>query len=174
MQRLLLRFGLGLVRGVPFLPEELRGPQERPRHLLPPDDVRPLVDEHGQIAPGLDPLRVQRADDHLGRRTHDERLGELFVAALRDPGHLRREPLDVLLLLHQQAGRNEQREVGVDVAGRLEAPVERLLNQLPDRVAVRANRHAALDRGVVGQLRTPHHVQYQRAKSCDCGVISVT
>jgi len=35
LQRLRLRFGLGLVRGVPFLPEELRGPQERPRHLLP-------------------------------------------------------------------------------------------------------------------------------------------
>ena len=55
----------------------------------------------------------------FGRRADDERLFELFVAALGDPGHLRREALDVLLLLHQQAGGDEQREVGVDVAGAL-------------------------------------------------------
>ena len=40
---------------------------------------------------------------------------------LRDPRDLRREALDVLRLLHQQALGDEQREVRVDVAGRLEA-----------------------------------------------------
>ena len=159
LQRLLLRLGLGLVRRVAFLPEELRRPQERPRDLLPAHHVGPLVDEHGQIAPRLDPLRVHRADDHFRRRTDDERLGELLVASLGDPGDLRREPFDVLLLLHQEARRNEQRKVGVDVAGRLEPLVERLLDQLPDRIAVRTDRHAALDRRVIGELRAPDDVE---------------
>src|SRR4029450_8887298 len=74
------------------------------------------------------------------------------------------EAFDVLLLLHQQAGRNEEGEIGVDVPGRLEAPVEPLLNQFPDRVAVRANGHAAFDRRVVGELRTPHHIQVPLGK----------
>ena len=96
--------------------------------------------------------------------THDQRLGELLVAAAGDPRHLRREPLDVFLLLHQEACRNEEREVGVDVAGRLEATVQPLLDQLPDRVAVRPDRHAALDLGVVGELRPPHDIEIPAGK----------
>ena len=53
----------------------------------------------------------------------------------------------------------KQREVGVDVPGRLEPVVERALHLLPDRVAVRADDHAALDRRVVGELGAPDHVQ---------------
>ena len=37
--------------------------------------------------------------------------------------------------------------------------IERLLNQLPDRVAVRPDDHAALDRRVVGELRAPDDVE---------------
>jgi hypothetical protein len=64
----------------------------------------------GQIAPRLDPLGVERADDHFRGRPDRERFGELFVAALGDPRDLRREALDVLLFLVQQAGRDEQRK----------------------------------------------------------------
>ena len=92
-------------------------------------------------------------------RPDDELLLELLVAAVRDPGDLRREPLDVLGLAHQQALGNEQRKVRVDVAGRLEPAVERLLDQLPDGVAVRPDHHAALDGRVVGQLRAPDDVE---------------
>ncbi len=46
----------GLVEGVPLLPEELGGAEEEPGPLLPADDVRPLVDEDGQVAPGVDPV----------------------------------------------------------------------------------------------------------------------
>ena len=49
-----------------------------------------------------------------------------------------------------------------------------LLDQLPDGVAVRADDHAALDRRVVGQLRRRTTSRYQREKSSDWGVISVT
>ena len=38
-------FFLGLVSRVPFLPEELRRPQEQSRAHLPAHHVRPLVDE---------------------------------------------------------------------------------------------------------------------------------
>ena len=89
--------------------------------LLPADDVAPLVDQHRQVAPGLDPLGVHRPDDRLGGRADREPLGQLLVAALGDPGHLGREAGDVLGLLAQEALRDEQREVGVLVAGRLEA-----------------------------------------------------
>ena len=74
----------------------------------------------------------------VGRTT--SALLELLVAAARDPRHLRRKALDVLRLLHQQALGDEEREVRVDVPGRLEAPVEPLLDQLPDGVAVRPDR----------------------------------
>ena len=110
LERLFLRLVGGLVRGVPFLPEELRRAQERPRHLFPAHDVGPLVDEHGQIAPGLNPLLIHHAEDRLRRRTDDQLLLELLGAALGDPGHLRREAFDVLGLAHQQASGNEERE----------------------------------------------------------------
>ena len=77
----------------------------------------------------------------------------------RDPGDLRRESLDMLFFLHQETSGNEEREVRVDVAGRLEASVECLLDQFPDGVAVGPDRHAALDLGVVGQLRPPNDVE---------------
>jgi len=79
-------------------------------------------------------------------------LGEVFVTASRDPCHLRREPCDVVLLLQQQAFGDQQREVGVDVPGRLDADVELALQMLPHRIAVRPDDHEALDRGVVGEF----------------------
>ena len=64
-QRLLVRLLRGLVRGVAFLPEELRGAQEQARAHLPAHDVAPLVDEQRQIAIALHPLRVHVPDDRL-------------------------------------------------------------------------------------------------------------
>ena len=74
----------------------------------------------------------------FGGRADREALLELLVAAAGDPRDLRREALDVLRLAHQQAFRDEEREVRVDVPGLLEPAVEPLLDGLPDRVAVRA------------------------------------
>ncbi len=159
LERLLLRLGLGLVRGMAFLPEELGRPEERARHLLPPHDVRPLVDEHRQVTPRLDPLLVHHAEDRLGGGPHDEPLVELLGAALGHPRHLRREALDVLGFAEQQALGNQQREVRVHVAARLDAAIQLLLNQLPDGVAVRPDDHEALDRRIVGQFRLPDDVQ---------------
>jgi hypothetical protein len=158
-QRFFVCFSFGFVRGVPLLPEEFGRAQERPRHLLPSDDVRPLVNEHGQIAPGLDPLRVHRADDRFRGRPDDQLLLEIFRASLRHPRHLWRKAFDVLGFAHDQAFGNEQREVRVDVPGLFESAIEVLLYQLPDGVSVRPDHHTALDRRVVRQLGAPDNVQ---------------
>jgi hypothetical protein len=76
--------------------------------------------------------------------------------------------------LRQQTVGDEQREVGVHVTGRLDSRVERLLNQLPDGIAVRPDDHAAFHRRVVGELSTPDDVEIPPEKSCERGVISVT
>ena len=92
---------------------------------------------------------------------------------VRDIRDLRREAFDVLGFLGQQAVGDEQRKVRVDVSGRLDPRVERLLDQLPDRVAVRPDDHAALDRRVVGQLGSPHDVEIPAREilrtGCDFG-----
>ena len=108
--------------------------------------------EHGQVAPGLDPLGVHVPDDGLRGRPDGQPFLELLLAADRHPGHLGREALDVLGLLLQEALGDEQREIGVDVAGGLDPAVQEPLDVLPDGVAVRADDHHPLHRGVVGQL----------------------
>ena len=70
---------------------------------------------------------------------------------VRDDGALLGEALGHLLFLGQERLGNEQREVGVDVAGVLEHAVEGPLHLLPDGVAVRLDDHAAADVGVLGQ-----------------------
>jgi hypothetical protein len=92
---------------------------------------------------------------------------------VRDVCDLRRKSFDVLRLLHEQPLGDEEREVGVHVARRLEAPIEGLLDELPDRIGVRPDHHAALHGRVVGQLRAPDDVQVPlieilRAR-CDLG-----
>jgi hypothetical protein len=162
------RFLLGLLRGfvcrVTLLPQELGGAQEQPCHLLPADHVRPLVDEDRQVAPRLDPFGVHRTDDGFGGGPHHEPLFERFGTTLRHPSHLRSEAFHVLRFFHQQAFGNEQRKVGIDVAGGLEAPVERLLHQLPDGVSVRPDHHAPFHGRIVGQFGAADHVDVPAAE----------
>ena len=115
-QHFLDGFFVRRVRGVSLLPEKFRGPQEHARAQLPADDVRPLVHQHRQVAPALNPLREEMADDGFRRRPDDVRLFELFAA--RDGHHrqLRRETLDVLRFLLQKALRDEQRKIHVLMA----------------------------------------------------------
>ncbi len=72
-----------------------------------------------------------------------------------DDGALLGEALDVLGLLLEEAHRDEQREVGVLVPGRLEHAVQGLLHVLPDAVAPGPDHHAPAHRRVLGQLRGP-------------------
>ena len=59
------RLGLSLMRGVTLLPEELSRPKEQAGPQLPANNIRPLIKQHGQVAPRLDPARVGCADDRL-------------------------------------------------------------------------------------------------------------
>ena len=67
----LARFGFGFVNGVAFLPKELGCAQKNAWPHFPAHDIGPLVDENGQVAIGLHPLRVTRADDCLRSRPND-------------------------------------------------------------------------------------------------------
>ena len=107
-----------------------------------------------QVAVRLDPLRVHHADDHFGGRPDREPLGRAFRRRPGHPGDLGREPLDVLGLAHQQRLRNQQREIGVLVAGRLEARVELGLEPLPQPVPVGTQDEASAHGRLRDQLRS--------------------
>ena len=87
---------------------------------------------------------------------HRPRLLQLLAAAAGDPGHLRGESLDVLGLALQHRFRDEEREVGVLDAGRLDPGVEPVHHPLPQPIAVGPDHLAAAHRAIVGQLRLAH------------------
>ena len=128
------------------------------RRLLPAHDRAPLVVLEGQVAPGLHPLRIHRAEDGLAGGAHGQALLQGLGAALGDPGDLGREALDVIGLLEQQALGDQHGHGHVLVASRLEAGVQLLLDQLPDAVAVGLDRHAAAHGRVVHQVCLQHDV----------------
>jgi hypothetical protein len=99
-----------LVACVSLLPEELRRPEKGPGDLFPADDVGPLVDEDGQVPPGLDPLRVHGVDNGLARRAEGEPDLKGGRTAMRHPVYLVLEPLDMLRLFHEFLFGNQQRE----------------------------------------------------------------
>ena len=118
-----------------------------------------MIQEQGQIAITLDPLREHGVDDRLGRGPDHEWLFELrgridcdrtraFLtgraeARMRDERDFLGEPLNVLGFLGEEAHRDEQGEVGVAVPARAEHVVERALHQLPDAIAMWTDHHAA-------------------------------
>ena len=105
------------MRGVAFLPQEFGGAQEHARAQLPADDVGPLVHQHGQIAPALNPLGEEVADDGFRRGPDDVGLFERLAAGDGDHGQLRREAFHVLGFFLQETLRNQQREVHVLMPG---------------------------------------------------------
>src|SRR5208283_1205080 len=98
-----------------------------------------------QIAPALDPLGEEVADDGLRSWPDNIRLFELLAARNGDHRQLRREAFHVLGLLLHEALRNEQRKIDVLMASGLEAVVKLALQQLPNSVAVGLDDHATLD-----------------------------
>ena len=117
----------------------------------------------------LDPLAEHVPDHRLRRRPHDQRLLELGArvgldAALavgvgrraqpvvRDDGALLGEALDVLGLLREEGDGDEEGEVGVLHALRLDTPVEVGADAVPQRHAARLDDHAAACGSAVGQV----------------------
>ena len=112
-RRVRVRVGLGGVRGVALLPEELAGAQEEARPQLPAHDVGPLVEQQRQVAVALDPLGHELADDGLAGGPDDDRLLELLAPGDGDHRELGAEALDVLGLALEVGLGDEEREVGV-------------------------------------------------------------
>ena len=123
-----------------------------------PQHAAPLVVQLGQVPVGVDDIFVVLTEERLAGGTNAVALLQRLAAAGGDPGALRREALHMILLLLQQALRDEHGKVYVLVAGGFKLPVQLVLHVLPDGVAVGAVDEHSLDAGVVDQLRFSAHV----------------
>ena len=151
-----------LVRRVSLLPEEFRRAEKKTRPHFPADHIGPLVDEQRQVAIRLHPAGVGRTDDGFGCRADDERFGQftsrdqfavLFLEpVVRDDSAFLGKAFDVLGFFFEEAQRDEEREVGVDVSGRLEHGVQLALHVLPNPPAPRFDDHAAADIGIFREI----------------------
>ena len=124
------------MRGVPFLPQELRGAQKEACPHLPPDDVGPLIDQQRQVPIRLNPVPVGVPDDRLRSGPDHQSFFQFRPARMRDRRDFRREAFNVFGFLPQEAFGNHQRKVRVLVAGGLEHVVQRPLHLLPDGISV--------------------------------------
>ena len=96
----------------------------------------------GQIAIALDPLCIGCADDGFGCRADDEGFFEFarglqtaawfgFEAMMGDDSAFLGESFDMFGFLFKETDRNEQREIGIDVAGRLESEIQLAVECFP-------------------------------------------
>jgi len=123
-----------------------------------------LVDEDGQVAIALDPLRVLVPDDRLAGWANDQRLFELsfrvgdqsltvrigLQSVVGDHRALFGKPFDVLGFLLEERLGDEEREVGIDVPSLLEHIVESSLHEFPDGVAMGFDNHAPANVRILG------------------------
>jgi hypothetical protein len=137
------------MRRVPLLPQKFERPHKRPRPHFPTVHVGPLVDEHGQVAVGRDPLGKHVVDDGFRGGAHDERFIKFFAAATRDEGQFGGEAVDVVGFLFKERKRDELREISVVDAFGFERGVKPALNRFPQSVAVRPNDHRPPHRPIV-------------------------
>ena len=152
------------VGGVAFLPQKLHRAQKQARAQLPAHHVRPLVEQQRQIAVGLNPLLERPADDRFRSGAHDQRLFQFLAPADGHDGQFRRKALHVLGFLLDEAFGNEEREIGVFVAGGLKTSVERVFDRFPQFVTVGLDDHAAAHRRIVRQVGFLHHVRIPTRK----------
>lgn len=157
--------------GVAFLPQKFRSTQEDAGPHFPAHDVAPLVDFEGEVAVAGRPAREGCADNGFRRGADDEGFRELpgrdhvcfsggfillgFQPVVGNYGAFRCKAFSMLGFLFQVGDGDEQGEVGIGVAGVLEALVQVLLDEFPDGVAPRLDDHAAAHFGVfrhVGSL----------------------
>ena len=127
----------------------------------------------------MHPAGISRTDDRLGGRTNDEWFGqfagrnELAVFFLQpvigDHRALLGKSFHVLGLFLEEAERDEEGKVGVDVTRRLEHRVELALHIFPDPPAPRLDDHAAADVGIFGQVGSFDHMLIPLGKIVGAG-----
>jgi len=101
---------------------------------LPSHYVSPLVKTQGKISVRVDPLRIAGIHDGLTGRSDGNWLLEVCLSRLGDPGYLRGETLNMVLLLAKGSLRDEHGEVAVLHSVLLEAGVKETLNTFPNEV----------------------------------------
>ncbi len=146
------------VGGVTFLPQKFHRAQKEARAQFPAHHVGPLVDQQRQVAVGLNPFLEGPADDRFRGRAHDQWLLKHFAAADGHNGQLRREALDVLGFFFEEALRDEQREIGVFMAGFLKTAIQPIPDAFPQLIAVGLDDHAAAHGRIVGQVGFLHDI----------------
>ena len=151
---------------VAFLPEELARAEEKAGAHFPAHHVAPLVAAEGQVAPGVNPLAISVPDGRLRGRTDDQFLlqtcrgvndhtiaiGVGLQTIVGDDGALLGKSLHVLCLLGEERLRDEHGEIYVLHARFLKTCIKRLLNALPDGIAVGLDDHTAAHIGLFGQV----------------------
>ena len=99
---------------------------------LPPDHVGPLVQEHGQVPMGADPLGEGRVHNSLTCWSDGDWLLKLALSTLGDPSNLSCEALHVFLLLVEGFLSDKDWEVAILHANLLESHIHESLDLLPD------------------------------------------
>ena len=67
------------MRRMTLLPQEFCSTQKEPCPHLPSDHVRPLVDQDGQVAVGLNPVLISIPYDGFGGRSYDQLLLQFCI-----------------------------------------------------------------------------------------------
>ena len=147
-----------------FLPKEFGGPEEHPRPHFPAHDIGPLVDVERQVPPRLHPAAHRMADHGFRGWANDQRLFELCIRiddklpvdrlqpVMRDDRHLLGEPLNMIGFLLEEGQRDEEREITILYACRLDARIHQLLDAFPDPIAPGADDHATAHARFLGQI----------------------
>ena len=164
-QRVALCLGFVGMRRMAFLPQEFAGAQEHAGAHFPTHDIGPLVELERQVAPALHPARHGIADDRFRRRPDDQRLFQLGFGVgdqsailardqpvMRDHRHFLGKAFDMFGLALEIRQRDEDREIGVFMARRLDPVVEQALHPFPDAEAPRADHHAAAHARFLGHF----------------------
>src|SRR5436305_13750628 len=98
------------------------------------------------------------ANNSLAGRANSKWLFEFLIASTGHPGQFWSESFDMLCFFLDKTAWNEQREVGIDNPGFFEPRIHKLLNILPDCIAIGSNDHAAAHRRIVSQLRPAYYL----------------
>ena len=153
-----------------FLPEEFRCAEEHAGAHLPAHYVGPLVAQHGEVAPAVNPVLICAPYDCFRCGAHYQfffepcfgvdydslALGVVLEAVVCHHGAFLGKAFDVLGLAAEERLGNEQGEVCVLHPGGLEHAVEGLLHLLPDGVAVGLDYHAAAHGRLLGEVGLYH------------------
>ena len=132
----LFRLFISSVDRMPLLPQELPGTQERSCRLLPAEHGTPLVPYLRQVAVGLHGLAPHIAEQRLRCGPDAESLLELLHTAVCHPRHFRRKALDMILLLLEQALRDQHRKIHILHTCIFKTLIQVRLDILPQRIAV--------------------------------------